>query len=301
MRKHSTFTTSANFTSYAAHRSVNICEWLSRTSQSQNACSDIALGNDTILFVVTTSHRFDVEDVSNGKRALQFIKPVPANDIILCLATDAHPPEPSFELVSSETGEFRDILLGDRDVMFILTTEAPIQVQKFTAGNESILFIGQLPRLAIERLATQFELKFTSNECGIYSSRFHPDFDTFISMRNRLWYLAGALESLSVQRQLNSYEALQNQPGYALGDALGVAGRPPASANTIQALRKEKKEVAAPGNLDEEVCSVCLAALEVTKLPCGHYFHFVCIKPWLETVDSCPQCRSSVDPTSRSS
>ncbi|XMA20783.1 hypothetical protein WAI453_013574 [Rhynchosporium graminicola] len=135
-----------------------------------------------MFFVVTTSHRFDMDDVSSGKRALQFIMAVPANDIILSLATDAQPPEPSFELISpktGESGEFGDVSLGDRDVMFILTTEASIQVHKFTAGNKSILFIGQLPSLAIERLAAQFGLKFTSNDRGIYSTRFHPDFGIY--------------------------------------------------------------------------------------------------------------------------
>ena len=108
----------------------------------------------------------------------------------------------------------------------------------------------------------------------------------FVSIRNDLWFLAGQLRSLSVQRQL------QNQPGNPdtiMSDA--------ASSSAIQALPREKIGVSAPGELDEEVGPVCLGPLEATKLPCGHWSHFKCIKPWLERHDSCPKCKGSIDST----
>jgi hypothetical protein len=262
----------------------------------------------------TSQGRFDVDDVVSGKRALQAIPPVPANDLILSRATDAHIPEPSFELVASETGDFQDISLGDRDVMFILTTEASIQVHNFKAGNEAILFVGQIPILAIEQLAKQFKLKFTSDERGIYSSRFHPDSGMYPA--SAMPSLAGMLTQtryihidskpplvsswrVSIPQFSTSAEQIP-KPAWRLCHkcrrCFGSGWKAGSKCKYHSGLGKEKIEVAAPGRLDDKVCSVCLAALEVTKLPCGHYFHFICIKPWLEKVDSCPQCRSNIDP-----
>ena len=45
-------------------------------------------------------------------------------------------------------------------------------------------------------------------------------------------------------------------------------------------------------------CTVCHETAElgaeVTLLPCKHWFHEDCIKPWLRTREDCPSCLSSV-------
>ena len=33
------------------------------------------------------------------------------------------------------------------------------------------------------------------------------------------------------------------------------------------------------------------------KLPCGHFFHYSCVRKWLERVNSCPLCRTSLKDT----
>jgi hypothetical protein len=42
-------------------------------------------------------------------------------------------------------------------------------------------------------------------------------------------------------------------------------------------------------------CTVCMEEFHVddtaTQLPCQHYFHQDCIKPWLRTQHTCPMCR----------
>lgn len=47
---------------------------------------------------------------------------------------------------------------------------------------------------------------------------------------------------------------------------------------------------------DDEICAVCQDELksEATNLPCSHKFHLTCIKPWLETHNTCPTCRFSM-------
>lgn len=38
------------------------------------------------------------------------------------------------------------------------------------------------------------------------------------------------------------------------------------------------------------------APLSATQLPCGHYFHRVCVAAWLGRKDACPTCRQRVGP-----
>lgn len=57
----------------------------------------------------------------------------------------------------------------------------------------------------------------------------------------------------------------------------------------------------------DKVCIVCREDMAVSdldnevpdqevakKLPCGHIFHFRCLKSWLERQQACPTCRRSV-------
>tara|TARA_B110000285_G_C14806279_1_gene459860 strand:+ start:338 stop:661 length:324 start_codon:yes stop_codon:yes gene_type:complete len=53
--------------------------------------------------------------------------------------------------------------------------------------------------------------------------------------------------------------------------------------------KKGKKELEPP------TCAVCCEQIKLqTKgmfMPCGHIYHPDCLKPWLETNNSCPICR----------
>lgn len=75
-------------------------------------------------------------------------------------------------------------------------------------------------------------------------------------------------------------------------------GNPPTSKEVLEKMEDK--------NLDEDEllelkrtnsvdCSVCKDEFnlesKLVKLPCNHYFHRECIKPWLEQRNSCPTCR----------
>lgn len=52
----------------------------------------------------------------------------------------------------------------------------------------------------------------------------------------------------------------------------------------------------------DEDCAVCLGGLfnrSVLYTPCGHCFHNKCIRRWLTKHDTCPMCRSTIDPKSK--
>jgi len=45
----------------------------------------------------------------------------------------------------------------------------------------------------------------------------------------------------------------------------------------------------------DRVCIICREEMDTgKKLPCGHIFHFNCLRSWLERQQSCPTCRTPV-------
>ncbi|ORX71190.1 hypothetical protein DL89DRAFT_221739 [Linderina pennispora] len=68
-----------------------------------------------------------------------------------------------------------------------------------------------------------------------------------------------------------------------------ATGPPPASREFIRRLPVLK---ASDTNQSCTICNDEFAEdCELTRLPCKHYFHRECIKPWLELHNTCPMCR----------
>ena len=42
---------------------------------------------------------------------------------------------------------------------------------------------------------------------------------------------------------------------------------------------------------DDAQCTVCLSEGCDTALPCGHLFHWACVRPWLDAKNACPLCK----------
>lgn len=77
-------------------------------------------------------------------------------------------------------------------------------------------------------------------------------------------------------------------------------GPPPASQELINQLPKKKVDEEMLGNEGLAECSICMdnveIGMEVTVLPCTHWFHFECIESWLKEHDTCPHCRKPITP-----
>lgn len=77
-------------------------------------------------------------------------------------------------------------------------------------------------------------------------------------------------------------------------------GATPASAHSIAALPVETVTAESMRHLrdDGHQCCICLEDFDaeevVTRLPCLHVYHTVCIQNWLNTSGTCPQCKHRV-------
>ena len=59
----------------------------------------------------------------------------------------------------------------------------------------------------------------------------------------------------------------------------------------------ERFPTATDDELDEcgRICIICRDAMdEGKKWPCGHIFHFGCLRLWLQQQQSCPTCRADI-------
>ena len=56
-----------------------------------------------------------------------------------------------------------------------------------------------------------------------------------------------------------------------------------------------------PTNLECPTCAVCVENIQIGNkgmfMPCGHIYHPDCLKPWLETNNTCPVCRFELPKT----
>lgn len=77
----------------------------------------------------------------------------------------------------------------------------------------------------------------------------------------------------------------------------------PAAAAIVDSLQKQiiprrSTDERDDANVPKYECCICMCDMdegeEATKMPCGHLFHFDCIKQWLATNNTCPVCREKL-------
>lgn len=78
----------------------------------------------------------------------------------------------------------------------------------------------------------------------------------------------------------------------------GDTAPPPAPQNAISRLPKKAVDQSMMGDDGNAECSICMdnveVGMEVTMLPCNHWFHGQCIAAWLAQHGTCPHCRHSI-------
>ena len=106
------------------------------------------------------------------------------------------------------------------------------------------------------------------------------------------------LDIVSSLLNYNEDNHLENIINYLMANDPNQYGNPPASKKAVESL--ESLEINETIYLDLKKnglieCSVCKEEFtlieKVKKLPCKHYFHEDCLRPWLEQRNSCPTCR----------
>lgn len=78
-----------------------------------------------------------------------------------------------------------------------------------------------------------------------------------------------------------------------------------ASTDAINSLPTKQVTDSDKGDDGKASCTICIEEVAtgttVSTMPCGHWFHFECIKRWLEQNGTCPNCRMAYGTESRSS
>ena len=50
-----------------------------------------------------------------------------------------------------------------------------------------------------------------------------------------------------------------------------------------------------PEHIKKETCTICFEPECNTETPCGHAFHYECLKSWFIEEGTCPNCRKEID------
>ena len=90
---------------------------------------------------------------------------------------------------------------------------------------------------------------------------------------------------------VSSNEALESLMTQLLQAGGGASGAPPVTKSVMETLAAVEVTEENVTQLQESDCAVCKDAFEqgetYHQLPCNHYFHCDCIRPWLEMVRCC--------------
>jgi hypothetical protein len=85
---------------------------------------------------------------------------------------------------------------------------------------------------------------------------------------------------------------------HLLEKAQGGGGAPPASRQDMATIPKKKVTQEWLESQESTECTICMDeakhGTEVSELWCQHWFHTECIEMWLDTHDSCPHCRKTL-------
>lgn len=190
--------------------------------------------------------------------------------------------------ILSITGDYADKLLKKA----VTNNPAEAILVEIKVENYDVLLVGMCAGFFVSMVTCSIALlcviycKCRSRR-GQYS--FVRDMNHNDPLRQRYAQARLARQELieSILRQLQEFQ--EGEDGH----------HPPLGEERTRALPQMTFAEACQEGMTEEKCAICVEEFEVTDntrvLPCKHYFHPLCIDPWLiEHSSMCPLCKQSV-------
>ena len=98
-------------------------------------------------------------------------------------------------------------------------------------------------------------------------------------------------------REIINYE--NNLLNRVLQESLKIVEQKPKITLKKQKMNKNLVNSNDKDEKENPTCCICLVVMkineDVTKLKCGHLFHFKCLDKWIETKEVCPFCRMKIE------
>jgi hypothetical protein len=143
---------------------------------SDNIITDITTGAESLLMILSSKEVICVRRVHSESRSTQIIAAIPDRTIqqhagnFCALFSPRYLKTTHYTLVYQHTHIFEGIVIKDDEIMLILSSKGPIIVKNISAGNKSVLVMGQMSAESIAVVADQFSITFNAmnQPPGIY-------------------------------------------------------------------------------------------------------------------------------------
>lgn len=136
------------------------------------------MGDDSVLFVVSSKSRINAEEIYSGEASLQLMLGG-ASDDLLQRGARSHRFQAEVEVCPEPTNQSEGIVIGEREVMLKFSSTLPFEISHVSVGSGSCLILGHLSEESIECLMKMCGVRHQLNQMGMYKVVFQPEHRQF--------------------------------------------------------------------------------------------------------------------------